>query len=166
MDLPKMRRGLCAIRSSVLDMQAAATRSKHQRHISRTVAGIADEHMRSQDMTDKELDDLVADRYRLMSHMERDELVRKMADAITALRAEVAALTDRLRAEPYTADQWRALRERAERTEAEVAALRQLLADMKPHWDANTRGRIWTASTAGVMADLRTRLDVALKEGK
>ena len=41
---------------------------------------------------DKTLDDLVADRYRLMSSAERDELVRHMADAITALRAERDAL--------------------------------------------------------------------------
>ena len=37
---------------------------------------------------DKELDDLVADRYRLMDSADMFELVRKMADAITALRAE------------------------------------------------------------------------------
>ena len=42
--------------------------------------------------TDAALDDLVADRYRLMSHMERDELVREMADAISTLRERIAAL--------------------------------------------------------------------------
>ena len=41
---------------------------------------------------DKELDDLVADRYRLMDSADMFELVRKMADAITALRAERDAL--------------------------------------------------------------------------
>ena len=41
---------------------------------------------------DKELDDLVADRYRLMDSADMFELVRKMADAITALRAELDAL--------------------------------------------------------------------------
>ena len=41
---------------------------------------------------DRTLDDLVADRYRLMSSAERDELVRHMADAIAALRERIAAL--------------------------------------------------------------------------
>ena len=41
---------------------------------------------------DKTLDDLVADRYRLMDSADMFELVRKMADAITALRERIAAL--------------------------------------------------------------------------
>ena len=41
---------------------------------------------------DRTLDDLVADRYRLMSSAERDELVRHMADAIAALRERIATL--------------------------------------------------------------------------
>ena len=47
--------------------------------------------------TDAALDDLVADRYRLMSHMERDELVREMADAISTLRERIATLESMLR---------------------------------------------------------------------
>ena len=57
---------------------------------------------------DKTLDDLVADRYRLMSSAERDELVRHMADAITALRRRVAALEAALERVAFgTAAEWK-----------------------------------------------------------
>ena len=51
---------------------------------------------------DKTLDDLVADRYRLMSSAERDELVRHMADAIAALRERIAELTERSKLDPLS----------------------------------------------------------------
>lgn len=35
----------------------------------------------------------------------------------------------------------------------------ELLRDLRPHWDAMTHKRIWTADLAGVMATLQTRWD-------
>ena len=87
--------------------------------------------------TDAALDNLVADRYRLMSHMERDELVREMADAISTLRERITALTERSKLDPLSHAWKSGYAQAVEERTAEVAALKSGMAAAEAEIDGS-----------------------------
>ena len=84
--------------------------------------------------TDAALDNLVADRYRLMSHMERDELVREMADAISTLRERIATLEkEQTELDKVRYDEIMALREQNGALSERIAALERTISIIRPY---------------------------------
>lgn len=127
----------------------------------------------------KNIDELIA---KLESYEDYDGFNDDLVVALREQRDEIARERDANVAGRYAYSHYK---ERAERAETErngllkeqeirVTALRkalaqrdaaiQLISDMEPYWKASTKGRIWDAATAGIMASIRSRIDAAMKE--